>query len=95
MCIKTRKEFVVCEQLSAIKKQKDNLEWKVVWIFEITNKIKINSLRLSTSYVIKTRLIFDESECKSFIIEHLMNLEYILNYSPYTINHVALHISFT
>ena len=37
MCIKTRKEFVVCEQLSAIKKQKDNLEWKVVWIFEITN----------------------------------------------------------
>ena len=40
MCIKTRKEFVVCEQLSAIKKQKDNLEWKVVWIFEITNQIK-------------------------------------------------------
>ena len=40
MCIKTRKEFVVCEQLSAIKKQKDNLEWKVVWIFEITNQIE-------------------------------------------------------
>ena len=42
MCIKTRKEFVVCEQLSAIKKQKDNLEWKVVWIFEITNQIENN-----------------------------------------------------
>ena len=42
MCIKTRKEFVVCEQLSAIKKQKDNLEWKVVGIFEITNQIKNN-----------------------------------------------------
>ena len=32
---------------------------------------------------------------KSFIIQHLINLEYILNYSPYTINHVALRISFT
>ena len=42
MCIKTRKEFVVCEQLSAIKKQKDNLEWKVVWIFENTNQIENN-----------------------------------------------------
>ena len=42
MCIKTRKEFVVCEQLSAIKKQKDNLEWKVVWIFEITNQTENN-----------------------------------------------------
>ena len=42
MCIKTRKEFVVCEQLSAIKKQKDNLEWKVVGIFEITNQIENN-----------------------------------------------------
>ena len=40
MCIKTRKEFVVCEQLSAIKKQKDNLEWKVVGIFEIRNRIE-------------------------------------------------------
>ena len=42
MCIKTRKEFVVCEQLSAIKKQKDNLEWKVVWIFENTNQTENN-----------------------------------------------------
>ena len=42
MCIKTRKEFVVCEQLSAIKKQKDNLEWKAVWIFENTNQIENN-----------------------------------------------------
>ena len=42
MCIKTRKEFVVCEQLSAIKNQKDNLEWKVVWIFENTNQIENN-----------------------------------------------------
>ena len=84
MCIKTRKEFVVCEQLSAIKKQKDNLEWKVVWIFEITNQIE-NDFTETINFI----------ERKSFIIQHLINLEYILNYSPYTINHVALHISFT
>ena len=81
MCMKTRKEFVVCEQLSAIKKQKDNLEWKVVWIFEITNQIENN-------FTETINFIF-------FVIQHLINLEHILNYSSYTINHVALHISFT
>ena len=93
MCIKTRKEFVVCEQLSAIKKQKDNLEWKVVWIFEITNQIE-NDFTETINFICNQNTI-DESKWKSFIIQHLINLEYILDYSPYTINHVALHISFT
>ena len=87
MCIKTRKEFVVCEQLSAIKNQKDNLEWKVVWIFENTNQIE--------NYFTETINFICNQNTVSFIIQHLINLEYILNYSPCTINHVALHISFT
>ena len=92
MCIKTRKEFVVCEQLSAIKKQKDNLEWKVVWIFENTNQIE-NNFTETINFICNQNTV--EPEWKSFIIQHLINLEYILNYSPYIINHVALHISFT
>ena len=51
------------------------------------------SLRVSISYVIKTQLQFYTAI--SFIIQHLIHLENILNYNSYTINHVALHISFT
>ena len=55
MCIKTRKEFVVCEQLSAIKKQKDNLEWKVVWIFEITNQIE-NDFTETINFILRMNI---------------------------------------
>ena len=88
MCIKTRKEFVVCEQLSAIKKQKDNLEWKVVWIFEITNQIENNFTETINFMFNQTTVEFPNTPSYKLRI-------YILNYSSYTINHVALHISFT
>ena len=57
MCIKTRKEFVVCEQLSAIKKQKDNLEWKVVWIFEITNQTE-NNFTETINFICKQNTVY-------------------------------------
>ena len=59
MCIKTRKEFVVCEQLSAIKKQKDNLEWKVVWIFEITNQIE-NDFTETINFICNRKITMKE-----------------------------------